>query len=188
MGTLTTSWITNTNTIFKIHPTIDDISLFHSILDCLYCTYRKLNLESKRMYVSYFKYNLVSVDDTIRIDIKGLDNNAILSKLATTFDVNIYICKRYVYDTIISNKYISEPDSPTILLLHDDSNDIYYPVSISDTTSRKSKMVLFHEYDDDTLKDLETYDTNTEYKNPYTCNTDINHDYYLKYNTSKFLK
>lgn len=186
MGTLTTTWITNVGSTLVVYPTIDDISLFHSILDCLSCTYRNLNMVSKRMYVSYFKYNLVSFDDTIRTNIEGSDSVSILSKLSTTFDINIFICKRHVYDTIISNKYISGPDSPTILLLHNSSIDIYHPVGVRETT--QDKMVLFREYDVGVLKDLDTYDINTEYKNPYTCNTDVSHDYYLKYNTSKFLK
>ena len=184
MGTLTTTWITNVTLV--LYPTIDDISLFHSILDCLSCIYRNLNMESKRMYVSYFKHNLVSFDDTIRTNIEDSDSDSILSKLSNAFDINIFICKRYIYDTIISNKYISGPDSPTILLLHDSSTDIYNPIGISE--NNRDKMILFREYDDEIFKNLDTYDINSEYKNPYTCNTDINHNHYLKYNTSKFLK
>ena len=188
MVTLITSWITESGSTLVLYPTIDDITLFHSILDCLSCTYRNLNLESKRMYVSYFKYNLVTFDESFRANIESLDNNSILSKISITFDINIYICKRYIYDTVISNKYISNTKSPTILILHNSDNNTYHPLGIHDKGQNKSKMILFHKYDHRILTDINTYDINTEYKNPYNCYTNLSHTFYLEYNTSKFLK
>ena len=189
MITLPTSWIYPG----KVHRTLVRLkdlerdSHFHAFLMCTYPTYQsKTNLNDKFLYINRFKMSLINHNEDYKKYIKEQDYDKIFQQLSKDFEINIYIMRCTVDDTLIRKTYIHSDDSPMIVL---EKCDNYFPLGINDKYGVHT--MFFEDIDDEFRKSIEAFDRSglsEDYENQIEDEIKIETSHLFKYNVREVLK
>jgi len=189
MITLPTSWIYPG----KVHRNLVRLqklerdSLFHSFLTCTYPLYQSVsNLNDKFLYINRLKMSLINHNENYEKYMKETNHDIILQNLSNDFEVNIYLLRCAVDDTLLKKSYIYSDDSPTILL---EECEHFYPLGINEKHGIHT--MFFEGIDDEFRRSIEAFDK-SEISENYSENIEdeitINYSHILKYDVGRVLK
>ena len=157
----------------------DDIttseSLLHSVLHAISPNYRSRKTDiDKHLYVTRFKSALMK-------EIKSCT----LESISKAFEINIYVFKPVIDDTVIVESHHLNDDFPYIFIGVDEEN--YKPMGIH--MNRRVHLVFYESHDDEIIRSLVSYDK-SGLSNDYKTETKqfMFKNTYLKYDVKKVLK
>lgn len=189
MIVLPTSWLYKSDRYRKLVrlKTIQDESLVHSVMQCIFDKYRKIkHIEDKKVYVSKFKSSLVKLNESYEMLLRKNRVSNILEKLSKDFEINIYLFRCLKDDTIIKDRFIHSSDSPIIMI---EKCDYYYPLGIQD--KRGIHLLLFSDYDNEVTRCIESFDKSRisdSYKENEVSKINIDSSFLLNYDVEKLFK
>ena len=188
MITLPTSWIYPG----KVHRTLVRLkglerdSLFDSFLTCTYPVYQtKTNLNDKFLYINRFKMSLISHNQEYKKFMKEENFNKILEHLSKDFEVNIYLMRCVIGDTLVKETYIHSDDAPIIVM---EECDHFYPLGVNDKHGIHT--MFFEDIDTEFRRSIEVFDRSglsQDHSNEIEDEVKIRTDYLLKYNVKEVL-
>lgn len=186
---LPTSWLFKSDRYRRLVrlKTIQDESLIHSVMQCIFAKYRKMkHIEDKKVYLSKFKSSLVNFDDSYEVLLRKNRVSNLLEKISKDFEINIYLFRCLKDDTIIKDRFIHSINSPIIMI---EKCDYYYPLGIQDR--RGIHLLLFSNYDTEVKRCIESFDKSRisdTYKENEVSKIVIDSSFLLKYNVEKLFK
>ena len=189
MIVLPTSWLYKSDRYRKLVrlKTIQDESLVHSVMQCIFAKYRKMkHIEDKKVYVSKFKSSLVKFDESYEVLLRKNRASNLLEKLSKDFEINIYLFRCLKDDTIIKDRFLHSSDSPIIMI---EKCDYYYPLGIQD--KRGIHLLLFSSYDNEVTRCIESFDKSRisdSYKENEVSKINIDSSFLLNYDVEKLFK
>ena len=188
MITLPTSWIYPG----KVHRTLVRLkglerdSLFDSFLTCTYPVYQsKTNLNDKFLYINRFKMSLISHNEEYKKFMKQENYHKILEHLSKDFEVNIYLMRCAIDDTLIRETYIHSDDSPIIVM---EECDHFYPLGVNDKHGIHT--MFFEDIDGEFRRSIEVFDRSglsQDHSNEIEDKVKIRTVYLIKYNVKEVL-